>query len=554
MEIKVIGIIGGGVSGLAAAYELRRNAIKQGNSFEIHIFEKQPDLGGNADTVVVNLGNWKDAEQSDIPYHRWADLGVNDINLTAYKRIAKVMQEIDYFDYSKPGPDPKMLPLENTETYFTWDSNILLTDDDELEHGISNPAFATANKGDGEFRYWINIIHKAADAIVGELDNPNIDITVAEFFENVINQPKETLERYVDSNAIIDWSSPELKRILTEIRDYIFYPRISAMYFANDYGPENMLLAAPMCYYRIQESKGGEKADRRYFVGGSNRWLQALLENLLDPAQGKGLVTMHFQHDFAAKVTVMPDSVEISRDDDSDKLSVDRCIVTVHADDAAALLNFEYPANETAALSGQLRSTETTIFKMLQSISYTRSTAVCHTYSGLLPGNRNQWRSYNVLIRQGCSLKPYSMTYLCNRHQNDAGGSRSSEYNQVGLPQFFVTLNPQREIPDHDILRTVHPAEVAPELRAELPQIGIAGTNELSYGRIQANQPAITHFKHNLIDRNCFHAQRALFNYHETATHLFFGGGWSKGSGLHEECWEQAERIAQKIVPVPDSD
>lgn len=553
METKVIGIIGGGVSGLAAAYELRRNAIKQGISLEIHIFEKQPDLGGNADTVVVNLGNWKNAEHRDTPYHRWADLGVNDINLTAYKRIAKVMKEIGYFDYSNPGPDPRMLPLENTETYFTWDSNILLTDDDELEHGISNPAFAIAHKDDGKYTFWIDIIHKAADAIVGELEIPNIDITVAEFFDDVINKPKQTLEKYVDSKIIIDWNSPELKRILVEIRDYIFYPRISAMYFANDYGPENMLLAAPMCYYRIQESKGGAKPDRRYFVGGSNRWLQALLENLKHPPPplDDERVKIHFHHDFAAKVTVTTDNVDISRDDGSDKLGVDCSIITVHADDAAALLNFEYPANDTTALGGQLHANETTIFKMLQSISYTRSTAVCHTYSGLLPGNRNQWRSYNVLIRQGCSLKPYSMTYLCNRHQNDAGGSRSSEYNQVGLPQFFVTLNPQREIPDHDILRTVDPAEVAPELRAELPQLSTPGSNKLSYGRIEPNQPAIAHFKHNLIDRKCFLAQRALVNYHETATSLFFGGGWSKGSGLHEECWEQAERIAQKILPDP---
>lgn len=552
MEANVIGIIGGGVSGLAVAYELRRNAIKAGTSLEIHIFEQQPDLGGNADTVVVNLGNWKNPDTIHTPYQRWADLGVNDINFTAYRRIAKVMREIHYFDRKNPGPDPKMLPLENTETYFTWDSNVLLSDDDELEHGISNPAFEISQKDSGDFKFWINIVHKAADATVGELENPNIDITVGEFFDDVINKPKQTLKQYVDAKKVVDWNSPVLKRILTEIRDYIFYPRISAMYFANDYGPEHMLLATPMCYYRIQESKGGEKPDRRYFVGGSNRWLQALLENLKHPPPplNDELVKIHFQPDFTARVTVTPENVAISRDDGSDKLTVDRCIITVHADDAANLLNFEYPANTTAGPGGPLRANETTIFKILQSISYTRSTAVCHTYSGLLPGNRNQWRSYNVLIRQGCSLKPYSMTYLCNRHQNDAGGSRSSEYNQVGLPQFFVTLNPQREIPDHDILRTVDPADIADELRAELPQLGPAGSNTLSYGRIQANQPAIAHFKHNLIDRKCFLAQRALVDFHETATNVFFGGGWSNGSGLHEECWQQAERIAEKILPV----
>ena len=539
-----IGIIGGGVSGLGAAYELRRNAIITCTELDIYIFEKQATLGGNADTVVVDLGKWKTAEKIPADYQRWADLGVNDINLTAYKRIARIMKEIGYFDKDDPGANPKMMPLENTETYFTWDNRVLLTGDAELEHGVSNPDFAIEARNDGKFELWVDVIYKAADAVVEKGESLNINITVEEFFDLVIGEPKKTLEHYAPPD--VDWDDPELITMLTEARDYIFYPRISAMYFTNDYGPEKMLLAAPMCYYRIQESKGDsnaeEKADRRYFVGGSNRWLQALKDNLLDDTKGGGLVKVSYIGDFSARVKVTDCGVRISSDDSEDVFDVQHCVVAVHADDAARLLDFQY--------SGEQASSAVTVLKILQAISYTRSIAVCHTYSGIMPANRNQWRSYNVLIRQDCSLKPYSMSYLCNRHQNDAAGSRCSEYNQLGLPQFFVTLNPQREIPDEYILRVVSENALENNLRAELPQLNLPDSNSFVYGRLKPGDKAVVNFKHNLIDRSCFLAQRDLIGYHKNATNLFFSGGWSNGSGLQEECWQQAERVAKLIIPV----
>ncbi len=549
MDTQVVGIVGGGVSGLGAAYELRRNALKTGKKTIIHIFEKQALLGGNADTAVVDLGNWRSGELTG-PYQRWVDLGVNDINFSAYKLIAGIMKEIDYFDHDDPAKFPNMLPLENTETYFTWDSSVLLTDDNDLVYGVSNPEFEIANKNQGAFKFWTDVVHRAADDKVGHGRSRDIDITVGEYFDQVVSDPKKMLKKHVDCKGI-DWNDPALKMMLEEIRDYIYFPRISAMYFANDYGPENMLLAAPMCYYRTQESKGKDKSpDRRYFVGGSNRWLRALLDNLLDETTWGDCVEIHFHSDFAAKVTVMTDNISIEKQavvDAGNSYPVGYCIVTVHADDAAGLLHFDNACDPESTVREQIPQTE--ILKILQSITYTRSVGVAHTFAGLLPANRNQWRSYNVLIRQGSSLKPYSMTYVCNRHQNDAGGSRSSEYNQVGMPQFFVTLNPLREVPESHILKLVAKAEVSPALRAELPQLGTGGENSTGYSRKQAGEPAVAYFKHNLIDKKCFVAQDDLVAYHKSATRLFFGGGWSRGSGLHEECWEQVLTIAELIIP-----
>ena len=143
------------------------------------------------------------------------------------------------------------------------------------------------------------------------------------------------------------------------------------------------------------------------------------------------------------------------------------------------------------------------------------------------------------------------MTYLSNRNQNDSGEQQSElyDYNRMGLPQYFVTLNPQRDIPEQYILKTVDEAELAEELRADLPRLQDESTGQSRYGRLSAGQPATAEFKHNLIDKKCFIAQDTLVKYHKSAKTLFFAGGWSNGSGLHEECWQQAETVARLVMP-----
>lgn len=140
----------------------------------------------------------------------------------------------------------------------------------------------------------------------------------------------------------------------------------------------------------------------------------------------------------------------------------------------------------------------------------------------MLPPDVNAWRSFNVRIRQGAGLKPYSMTYVCNRHQNDAAGG---DWNHANSAQMFVTLNPTELIPD----------------RYVLPRAVKSSSNGV---QAAPEQKAIHAFKHNLLDRNCFETQRAIKKFHQTNTRLYFTGGWSNGAGLHEECWLQAEKIA----------
>lgn len=105
-----VAIIGGGVSGLSLAYYLQKFGSEAARQIEITLFERKATLGGNAETVWVDLGNRRMPGKPETPYRRWADLGVNDVNLATYHRLRTILAEI--------GELERMKPLENTECYF----------------------------------------------------------------------------------------------------------------------------------------------------------------------------------------------------------------------------------------------------------------------------------------------------------------------------------------------------------------------------------------------------------------------------------------------------
>jgi predicted NAD/FAD-binding protein len=555
-----IAIIGAGVSGLFTAYEIAEANLARSipKKIKIDIYEKSNKQGGNAQTVVFSLGRNKGLPQ-DIShggeYVRWADLGVNDINLTAYTNVAKVMKKIGYHDENWPKKDKNLLPLENTETYFALDGTIALTDDEDLKQGVIDPQHSLADIEDGTLPKWIKVIYKAAfDEIADE--ERSLTTTCADFFDRCIDSPKENLEGaqkqvYKHENWPWDdknWIKTSQGR-LRLLRDCVFYPRISAMYFANESGPENMLLAAPFKYYKIQESADGETPKRRYFVHGAQTWLQFLakyLEAHYNIESKHAKIDIHYNYD--AQASLYDDKILITNANAScpgTENNYDRAIITTHANHALDLLRFRN-AN---------RQQQAEIAEILGSITYSTSIAVCHTWYGVLPLNRNLWRAYNVIIRQGTALKPYSMTYVCNRHQNDA---ENDKYNLFGSPQFFVTLNPQIAIPDNEILRKLPADKIPQSLLEQLPQETLHEAKLLqakhqgdtdTLGDInQVEERAITYFNHNMIDKNCFLAQKKLVEYHNTQPILYFGGAWTYGSGLHEECWLQSNNIAQRLV------
>ncbi|WP_444677953.1 FAD-dependent oxidoreductase [Halomonas sp. E19] len=84
-----IAIIGGGVSGLSLAYYLQKLGRESARQIEVTLFERKASLGGNAETVWVDLGNRRLPGKPNTPYRRWADLGVNDVNLATSPTCAR---------------------------------------------------------------------------------------------------------------------------------------------------------------------------------------------------------------------------------------------------------------------------------------------------------------------------------------------------------------------------------------------------------------------------------------------------------------------------------
>lgn len=539
-----IAVIGGGISGLSTAYYLMERARATGLPVDITVYERKATLGGNAETVVVDLGRRVPGGE---PYLRWADLGVNDVNLAAYPMLKNMMAAVGYLEHMKP--------LQNTECYWSADGRTALIDDTDLRQGVTDPAFSLAHADQGRLQPLARVVHRAALDLVQDERLP-LSYTVGRFFQDCIDHPEGMLSRAANECGIaIDWRDPGLAGRVTNVRDIIYYPRISAMYFTDDRGPQGMPLQAPFNYYRIQE--GGDQPDRRYFDHGSQRWL----EHLANALEADSTATARTRIVTGAKteLRVASGRVEVLVDG-APAAPADLCIIATHADDARELLHF----------SDEVAETGRRLDRILAKVRYTTSFSVCHTYQGCMPPNKNLWRTYNVPVRsEGDTLFPYSIHYVVNLHQNDPD---SPDYNQAGLPQYFVSLvSDLNHIPRQAMLDRVRQSDLVPDaMLAKLPQATLEQLNggardggyrdQLEAAPAEVHDKAWTAFKHNVLDASCIEAQGEMAAYHRQITEylhsnrkppcpLLFAGGWSRGAGLHEQCLQQASEISRLILP-----
>tara|TARA_R110002020_G_scaffold187119_6_gene385262 strand:- start:179 stop:1825 length:1647 start_codon:yes stop_codon:yes gene_type:complete len=533
-----IAIIGGGVSGLSLAYYLQKLGSKVPQQIEVTIFERKATLGGNAETVWVDLGSLRQPEKPELPYRRWADLGVNDVNLATYHHLRAILSDI--------GELERMKPLENTESYFTRDGTIALTDDSDLVRGVSDPAHELSRVEGGNLAPLINVVHQSAiDLVESRRIMPRY--TVDDFFDSCVATPAEMLAAAADRLKIrIDWQDPALPARLERIRRIIYYPRISAMYFADDRGPGGMPLQAPFEYYRIQE--GGSPPDRRYFQHGSQHWLEALATHISTPKTPAPRVNILRGIDVEASLS--PQGVVLNERTAPNERhwEADLLIMATHADDALPMLTF----------GEGLSATQRSLQHILSKVRYTRSYSVCHTAAVRLPPNRNLWRTYNIEVRNPeDTFFPYRIDYVANRHQNDA---ENPAYNQAGLPQFFVSLvDDLNQIPRSEMLdRRPSPLDEPTALVAAAP--GEAGyRDQLPPLDNALEAKAWTLFKHNVLDANCLEAQAEIECYNQTtaqghcegrqdACPLLFAGGWTRGAGLQEQCLEQSAHLVALLL------
>ena len=500
-SIKVA-IVGAGISGLATAYALKN--AEQSNNYDITIFEAHPSLGGNAATFEVYLGQ-RNSKRGG-PLTRWVDLGVNDFNRTRYPHVVDIMNRIGM----QPGKDYRL--LESSECYYTPNGQIIYTDDDGLYHGASDPKRALPKRLKKQFSRLLKRIGK--DIRKGKELHP--DTTVEQYLAKYEKSlPKEDRAEFI------------------LMKNNMLYPRIAAMYFTDPSGPGRMPVLSIYEYYALQEGYGipgpRKPAERMYFVGGSQRWLEKLAKWM------KRKWDVKIKTNYAVDVAPCKDGVRIvKRGGDAEKSRVfDIAVMSCHADDALASL-------DKRALTPEHRRR---IEAVLGKVTYTKATGYAHTYARLLPPDVNAWRSYNVLIRTGQESRPYSMTYVENRHQNDFLAEADPTLRNFAMPLVFITLNPQQEIPDRYILRRAASSSNNQAHRGGYYRDEFKGKDNR----------AIAHFKHNILNAQCWAAQQALPSI-QGLDNLYFCGGWAKQAGLQESCVMMAHTVAATIADSSHTD
>lgn len=541
-----IAIIGGGISGLSAAYYLQQQAAHGHRQLQITVFERKAVFGGNADTVAVKLGQWQDAQgQPRGDFVRWADLGVNDVNLSTYHRLSACMADLGYLQH--------MRPLQDTESYFTADGRHVLTDDARLFEGVSDPRFNLAQAEGGELARLIKVVHQHALDLVRQTGSqpPKVDAryTVARYFDDCIAAPEGQLWATArDLGIAIDWTEPALGERLRRIRDEVYYPRISAMYFTDDRtGPGGMPLQSPFQYYQVQEgSDQTVPPNRCYFAQGAQHWLDTLASTLEARSTERVRVRCLRKQDVTVRVSPAGAVVTPSH---GEPVHVDLVLTALHADDTLRALD----------LSGLPTYQEESLRRTLSRVRYTRSHGVCHTDDSLLPRSRAAWRTYNVLVHpRDEQVQPYRMSYVENFHQNDAA---NPALDRVNMPMYFTSLLPDlHQVNPAAVLERVTGAHLPEGLLGALPHLGQAHegpghpetgyTHELEAVPAAHSGKAWALFKHNVLDLACIEAQARIQalnegNAQQPQMPLFFGGGWTNGAGLHEQCMAQSEQMAR---------
>lgn len=423
-----IAIIGGGVSGLVTALYVGAFGHK------VTIFDKEERLGGAAQTLRVRIGDTQ----------RWVDMGVNDFNFKTYNYLRTFLHDLGV----------PSLPLQDTESFSTPDGSVCYTLDGRWN--TKAPAGIEEN--------YRRFTREAPD-----------DMKKPEYYNYSIAQ-------YLERKGY----PPEFGRLN-------IFPRVNAMYFAQDTTPETMPFLGVMHYYSLQEgfSKEGADPDRRYFDGGSSRWIDALARLVGESAS--------FELGQSVRVAGGGDKARVIRSGGGEE-EFDACVLACHANTALKLL---------------ARGTTDQMVRVLSAFDYYDSVAVAHTYAPLLPTDKSAWRTYNITIHADYQqLRPYSISYVCNLHQNDPADPTRNRFEE---PYFFVTLNPRLPIPDRYVLRTVE------------------------------GEKAVAYFPHNIVSLEAMAAQAELTKV-QGQNNLYFTGGWTVGAGLQEECILSAMKVGAHIV------
>ena len=254
---------------------------------------------GNGDTVNFGLGYDMHIFPNPPSYNRWADLGVNDFNKTAYVNIVEVMNEIGFAGYA---------PLEDSTCYYTLDGSTVFASDNSLFTSLMTVMPEPLSNAVDAF-----MAQAATDA-----QNPAYaQFTVRQYIETVFSQ----------NPAYDDRLGP-----------MVIYPRINGMYFTDEVEPSELPLIAVMHYYAIQEGAGGKAAQRMYFVGGASQWIAALTTYLASTLKVELVPNFEAQLRNVGGVWNLYDAPPGGTPVGPPAATPDVVVVATHADDALKLI------------------------------------------------------------------------------------------------------------------------------------------------------------------------------------------------------------------------
>ncbi|KDM90380.1 NAD(P)-binding protein [Photobacterium galatheae] len=591
-----IAILGGGTSGLAAAYYLLNHLKNKSEHYDIHLFEKNNHLGGNVHTVIVKLGeSFSSKSEKDDLYEyknlvRWADMGVNDINLSEYTTLKDVMLNTGYLNTETiNGPfngttanESNMKPIEDGACFFSFNNQWLYTDDDNLP--LSRPL-------DRRFSLEkLNPSGQLESTKIGCIFNTIVDygshltetqledawnLSLSAFFEQLIlaaaKQPhlfSEQSTQLAPNDLVLnllkkledksELSGETLATAITEVRDNLFLPRVAAMFFTSDIGPAQLPVAAPFGYFKYQEGGGkAGKPDRRYFYGGARTWIEHLETYLRTQYEQADNLSLHIHLDVEANLEAIEGGFLLKGTTNPEIPSFYQGVIsTILASQVRQNLQF----------SAQYAEQGNQLAPIVGRIKYTQSIGIVHTDASVMASDTNSWRTFNVSIRHGETMLPYSITFQENRHQNDWQNSHIKHAPELS---YFITLNPTQPIDDKFVLRTVDTSTL--NVRSEQDLEFICGTSfehlpqatqrhfkrETSKNLLgRDDQKAIYYFNHNVYDKDAHLSQKEISAYHTNLPEnvlkgyvpITFAGSWCAEVGLQETCWRQAKVAAETLI------
>jgi predicted NAD/FAD-binding protein len=388
--MKSVAVIGAGIAGLAAAYFLSRR-------HRVHVFEKEPRLGGHTNTVMVDGPNGVVALDTGFLVH----------NDRTYPNLVRLFGELG-----------------------------VATRDSDMSFAVScrRTGLEYSSRGaNGFFAQRRNLVrpshlsllreivrfNREAPAVLGAPDAERL--TLGDFLESR-GFGEGFTHRYLFPMASAIWSAS-----LDAIRSF---PALTLIRFFDNHGLLS-LNAQPTW---------------KVVAGGSHTYIPGLVARLSDTIHRDASIHSVQRREDGVTLTFR----------DRPSMRFDDVVFACHGDQVLPML--DDPSDRER--------------EILTSFTTTTNVAWLHTDASVLPARRRARASWNYLLAADAEAAPI-VTYDLNRLQ----GLRTPG-------QFCVTLNPDGQIDERDVLRRFvyrHPLYTREAIRAQQRWREVSGVNRTHY-------------------------------------------------------------------------